>query len=158
MATADARERAVALLDRRRVLTLAFADAEGPWAADVYYVRDGPALVFLSSPRSRHAQAFAAGAAAAGTVHEDAEGVDDIRGIQASGRVEEVAAGAARERALDLYGRRYPFAKELLFGAARLLDRVRVYRFVPERVLFVDNGRGFGERTDLTREWASREA
>lgn len=151
---ADARERALALLDRRRVLTLAFADEDGPWAADVYYVRDGATLAFLSSPRSRHARAFAAGAAAAGTVHEDAEGVDDIRGIQASGRVEEIEDGPQRERALDLYGKRYPFAREILFGAARLLDRVRVYRFVPERLFWIDNGRGFGERTDLTREWA----
>ena len=145
----DARNEVRRLLDDLTTMTLAVADGEGPWAADVYFVRDGPDLFFFSSPRSRHAGALAADPRAAATVHAEATGWRDIRGVQLSGSVAEVAPGPERDRAVDLYLRKFPFARDLLLGAARLLDRVRFYRLSPDRVLLTDNSRGLGERTPV---------
>jgi uncharacterized protein YhbP (UPF0306 family) len=136
-------------LDGERTMTLAFADTAGPWAADVYYVRRGAEFFVLSSPSSRHARAFSTGAAAAATVRADSRDWREIRGVQMSGRAGEVAAGPERETALGLYTGRFPFATEILLGAARRLDRVRVYRFAAERVLWIDNRTGLGNRREV---------
>jgi len=138
-------------LDGHETLSLACADAHGPWAADVYYVRVDGALYFYSSPRSRHSRAFGADPRAAGTVHGRYEGVRDIRGIQAAGRVEEVASVAETAKAAAAYLRRFPFAGPLLRGAAALLaGKVRLYRFAPERLLFIDNDEGFGDPREVS--------
>ena len=41
-------------LQSHHVATLATTGAQGVWAAAVFYVHDGWALYFLSSPTSRH--------------------------------------------------------------------------------------------------------
>ena len=132
-------------LDEHRTLTLATADGEGPWAADVYYVRVDDDLWFFSKPDSRHVTALTNDPRAAGTIHAAAEGWRDIRGIQMSGTVKEVGAGEARDRAVAAYLAKFPFAKPLLLGD--LLRRVRFYRFDAERMLWIDNSEGLGNRT-----------
>lgn len=134
-------------LDAQRTLTLAVADEDGPWAADVYFVRTETGLCFFSSPKSRHAQALAADPTAAGTVHAEAEGWRDIRGIQMAGRVAEIPDRAERRAAIDAYLAKFPFAKPLLVGD--LLDKVRFYRFTPETVLWIDNSEGLGKRVEV---------
>jgi hypothetical protein len=137
-------------LDEHETLTLCCVDADGPWAADVYYVRVGSSLCFFSSPDSRHSRAFAADPRAAGTVHGRAEAVRDIRGVQADGRVESVEPPVEAARVAATYLARFPFAGPLLAGAAAALrGKVRLYRFVPGRLWFVDNGERFGTRTEV---------
>ncbi len=137
-------------LDEHETLTLCCADADGPWAADVYYVRTGSSLCFFSSPDSRHSRALAADPRAAGTVHGRAAEVREIRGVQAEGRVEAVEAPAEAARVAAAYIARFPFAAPLLAGAAAVLrGKVRLYRFVPGRLYFVDNGERFGTRTEV---------
>ena len=133
-------------LDGHTTLTLAVADADGPWAADVYYVRVDAALWFFSKPDSRHATALRDDPRAAATVHAAAENWRDIRGIQMSGAVTEAGRGAERDRAVAAYMAKFPFAKPLLVGD--LLKRVRFYRFDAERVLWIDNSEGLGTRTE----------
>jgi uncharacterized protein YhbP (UPF0306 family) len=133
-------------LDAQRTLTLAISDEDGPWAADVYYVRTGRDLCFFSSPKSRHARACATDPRAAGTIHAEAQGWRDIRGVQMAGRVEEIEKGAARGVAVDAYLGKFPFAKPLLVGD--LLRKVRFYRFTPEKILWIDNSEGLGKRED----------
>ena len=132
-------------LDGHTTLTLAVADADGPWAADVYYVRVADDLWFFSKPGSRHVTALTIDPRAAGTIHAAAEGWRDIRGIQMSGTVKEVGAGEARDRAVAAYLAKFPFAKPLLVGD--LLRKVRFYRFDAERMLWIDNSEGLGSRT-----------
>ena len=137
-------------LDAQRTLTLAIADDDGPWAADVYYVRIGRDLCFFSSPKSRHAQSTATDGRAAGTIHAEAQGWRDIRGVQMAGRVEEIPRGAARGAAVDAYLDKFPFAKPLLVGD--LLKKVRFYRFTPKTILWIDNSEGLGKRVDRSDE------
>jgi len=134
-------------LDGHRTLTLAVADADGPWAADVYYVRVDAALWFFSKPDSRHATALGADSRAAGTVHAEATGWRDIRGVQMAGTASKVPGGEERDRAIARYLEKFPFAKPLLVG--EFLGKVRFYRFDPTTVQWIDNTEGLGRRREV---------
>ena len=136
------------LLADRTTLTLACADEQGPWAADVYFVRVGNGLYFYSSPQSRHSLAFERDPRAAGTVHAEAAGWRDIRGIQLEGAVTEVQETAEKGRAVAAYFLKFPFAAGV-FAAKALGEKVRLYRFSPARVLLIANRESFGERVEI---------
>ena len=139
-----------AFLDAHAALTLACADADGPWAADVYYVRDGRDLLYLSSPASRHAEALARDPRAAATVHGTARDWREIRGVQLDGEVAEVEGTLETARLLTLYLTKFPFAKPLLEAAgAALRKKVRLYRLTPRTVWFVDNTEGLTGRSEV---------
>ncbi|GFK96130.1 hypothetical protein NNJEOMEG_04005 [Fundidesulfovibrio magnetotacticus] len=141
---------ALALLDSERTLTLATCGPEGlPWATDVWFARDGLALVFYSSPRSRHCRNLAASPACAATVHARTDSWKEIKGLQMEGEAREAQGTAAKARALAAYVRRYPFAAALLAGggeAAARLAKVRAHVFRPRSIRLVDNARGFATR------------
>jgi len=136
------------LLGDRTTLTLACVDDHGPWAADVYFVRVGSALYFYSSKESRHAQAFKDDPRAAGTIHTDAKGWRDIRGLQLEGSVAEVKSKAEKGRAVAAYFLKFPFAVEV-FGRKGFSEKVRIYGFTPTRVLLIENSEKFGERVEI---------
>ena len=137
------------LLADRTTLTLASAGENGPWAADVYFVRVGTGLYFHSSPESRHSREFQADPRAAGTVHADAKGWRDIRGLQLEGTVTEVESKAEKARAVAAYLLKFPFAAEV-FAKKGLNEKVRLYRFSPSRVLLIANRGGFAGRTEIS--------
>ena len=139
-----------AFLDANAALTLACVDEDGPWAADVYYVRDGRDLLYLSSPESRHARALARDPRAAATVHGEATSWKEIRGVQLDGEVAEVEGKAATARLLTLYLAKFPFAEGLLKAAgAALRKKVRLYRLTPRTLWFVDNAAGLTGRAEV---------
>lgn len=153
-ASGTARQRIDAWLAAHHVMTLATTGADGPWAAAVFYAPDADgALLFLSSPRSRHCADLALDARCAATVQDQPDDWMAIRGLQMSGRVEPVApAGvvAARER----FTQRFAFMRSgagLPLALAQALDKVRWFRFVPERLRLVDNSLGFGHRDEIER-------
>jgi uncharacterized protein YhbP (UPF0306 family) len=132
-------------LDGQTTMTLAVADGDGPWAADVYYVLRDRAFCFFSSPESRHAIALERAPRAAATVHGAASGWRDIRGVQMSGTVEAFTGGSAGP-ARQAYVEKFPFAGRLL---DMMRGKVRFYRFVPERILWIDNSSGLGKRREV---------
>jgi uncharacterized protein YhbP (UPF0306 family) len=136
------------LLADRTTLTLASAGENGPWAADVYFVRVGTGLYFHSSPESRHSREFQADPRAAGTVHADAKGWRDIRGLQLEGTVTEVESKVEKGRAVAAYFLKFPFAAEV-FARKGLAGKVRIYKLTPSRVLLIANSEKFGERLEI---------
>jgi uncharacterized protein YhbP (UPF0306 family) len=138
------RAAASALLRACHVATVATA---GPWAAAVFYAPDGPDLVFLSSPRSRHARALARDPRAAVTI-QGQPAWRAVRGVQASGRVERLR-GAELERLRGVYLARFPFlrARPLAPPLARALRRARWFRFRPRRLWLVGASTGLGRRS-----------
>lgn len=132
---------------RQHVMTLATQGSDGPWAAALFYVRDGDGLVFLSSPSSRHATHFALQPRCAATIQPPAQEWSEIQGVQLEGDVSELD-GADRTRAQGLYAGRFPFVRPGFAPAAIVtaLARVRWYRLHIERLHFIDNARGFGKR------------
>ena len=146
-----ARERALEYLAAHRVMTLATHDADGPWAAAVFYANDGFDLYFLSSPASRHARNVPAEPAAAATVQEDYADWREIKGIQLEGRVEQLA-GAEETSARKLYGEKFPFVANAAVAPPALaaaLAKVCWYRLVAARAYFLDNSAGFGHRDQV---------
>lgn len=145
------RTRVQEFLDRHHVMTLATQGPDGPWAAAVFYVRDGLRLYFVSSPRSRHGQALAASPRVAAAIHGECLAWSEIAGIQLEGRVAPVD-DRELPKVRALYGARFPFvgkAGELPPAILSALARVRWYELVPEALYLLDNSVRFGHRERL---------
>lgn len=140
-----------AYLARHHVMTLATQGPSGPWAAAVFYAWVDGALIFLSSPKSRHGANLAQDGRCAATIQEDYSDWQKIKGIQLEGRVERLhGEDAAHARAA--YAEKFPIAGPLAMippAIAEAFARVSWYRLVPARMYFIDNAKGFGHREDL---------
>jgi len=140
-----------AYLREHHVMTLASQGEKDVWAAAVFYANDGFSIYFLSAPTSRHGQNLANNPRASLTIHEDYSDWRDIKGIQSEGTVS-VLAGEAEETARRLYGEKFPIVGKLEQAPASIvkaLAKVRWYKFVPERLYFIDNSAGFGHRSEI---------
>jgi uncharacterized protein YhbP (UPF0306 family) len=117
----------------------------------VFYVRDGYALLWVSDPKSRHSANLAADGRVAATVAPDYFDMDDIRGVQISGRAHVIGA-SHRPNARGLLEARYPCVHRLAQGPPALREayaRMELYRLEPSRMVLIDNGRGFGHKDIL---------
>lgn len=134
-------------LARHHVMTLATQGSEGPWAAALFYARDGDDLIFLSSPSSRHCRNLALQPRCAATIQPETVNWRAIQGIQAEGQARELQVGEIA-LAQQRYGERFPFVRPGIAPPAIVtaLARVRWYRLRIERLYFIDNERGFGDR------------
>jgi len=150
----ELRSRIESVLSQQHVLTLSFADEAGPWAAPVFFAsgdRDAFDLYFVTNPSSRHGRAIESGAELAAAVHAGTSEWADIKGLQMSGKAEQIADKAALEAARGCYMRRFPFT-EVFFRQEELLEpevremvaRVRFYQYRPSSIVLVDNSVHFG--------------
>ncbi len=146
----DPRNDALDYLASHHVMTLATSSSQGPWAAAVFYVNNGFNLIFLSSPRTRHAGDLAADPHCGAAIHEDYSDWPDIKGVQIEGEVR-MLSGSDRVEAVARYAKRFPVVRPdrapALVKAA--LERVAWYELVPQRCFFVDNAQGFGHRDEI---------
>jgi uncharacterized protein YhbP (UPF0306 family) len=143
--------RIFAFLDAHHVMSLATCGGKGPHAASVFYVRDGPALLWVSDPMSRHSVELAADPRVAATVAPDCADMDDVRGVQIAGHAQAVAGELQRTHAHRLFEARYPCVKRLLSAGSShdLLAEMQFYRLEPERMTLIDNSRGFGHKEQI---------
>lgn len=148
MPNLDVRQEALHYLVTHQVLTLATNGPLGLWAAAVFYVNDNFHLYFLSAGHTRHAQNMADNGHVAGTIQEDYQQWEAIKGIQLEGTVT-LLTGAARLRALTLYGKKYLFMNTSTPAIQNALAKVNWYRLVPDTLYFVDNQKGFGHRDEI---------
>ncbi len=140
-----------AYLHTHQVVTLATMAEDGPWAAAVFYVNDGTALYFLSSPNSRHCRNLELDARAAATIQTDTGDWREIKGLQMEGTVRRLA-GTEEARARRLYAEKFPLVGDLAQAPAAIvaaLARVRWYCLAPTRLFFIDNSAGFGRRDEI---------
>ncbi|MBI5898253.1 MAG: pyridoxamine 5'-phosphate oxidase family protein [Rhodocyclales bacterium] len=140
-----------AYLANHKVMTLATQGADGPWAAAVFYAWVDGALIFLSSPKSRHGANLAQDGRCAATIQEDYDDWRQIKGVQLEGRVEQLQ-GEEASRARAAYAGKFPIISPLAKippAIVEALARIAWYRLVPERMYFIDNGKGFGHRDEF---------
>lgn len=126
---------------------------DGPWAAALFYVSDGFTVYWLSDPRARHSQDIARAARVAVTIQEDYRDWRLIQGLQMEGTAERIGTLHAAAGPMRLYAAKYPFLRNWRTpprALAKSLATARVYRFIPSRVLFIDNTRAFGYRAEVT--------
>ncbi|NMG28319.1 pyridoxamine 5'-phosphate oxidase family protein [Aromatoleum evansii] len=129
------------------VMTLATQGPEGPWAAAVFYVNDGPDVYSLSAPSTRHARNLAADPRVAATVQDDYSDWRQVRGIQLEGDVTRLDVPASAQAATR-FARKFPFTDARLADQviAMALNKIAWYRLRASVLYFIDNSRGFGSR------------
>ncbi len=139
---------ALAYLQTHHVITLATQGDDGVWAAAVFYVNDDFTLYFLSAGHTRHARNMLAQPHVAAAIQEDYADWPAIRGIQLEGDVR-VLGGEARDTAVSLYHRKYPFLNQTNPQIEAALTQVNWYQLTPTRLYFIDNSKGLGHRDEV---------
>jgi uncharacterized protein len=142
--------RIICFLDAHHAMALATCGEGGPHAANVLYVRDGFALLWVSHPTSRHSREIASDARVAATIAPDYVDIDAIRGIQISGRAHVLSEASHRAQARRLLEARYPSLKRLSLGRLRqAYESMELYRLEPARIVLIDNSLGFAHKDTL---------
>jgi len=137
-------------------MTVSTFGEEGPWATALFYVNDQFNLYFLSDPKTQHCRNIAANPVVAATINEDYHDWRKIKGIQLRGKAERVSSAREKAFAFAIYTKKYPFVKEFFSSPAALaksmftkISSTTFYKLTPEKVLYLDNERGFGRREQL---------
>jgi uncharacterized protein YhbP (UPF0306 family) len=143
--------RFLAFLDAHHVMSLATAGPDGPHAANLFYARDGFALVWVSDPTSRHSLHVEGGAPVAATVAPDCADFQHARGVQIAGHAQRITDARERALARGLLETRYPFLRmaEMPGEVRDAYARADVYRLAPIRMVMIDNRRGFAAKETL---------
>lgn len=135
--------RVTAFLDSHHVLSLATVGPDGPHAANLFYVRDGHALLWVSDPTSRHSLHLESRR----RVASDCSDYSRINGVQVFGDADKIVDAADSERSRRWLERRFSFLSDLDDALAPVREayrRAAFYRLTPSRVVLIDNSRGFG--------------
>jgi uncharacterized protein YhbP (UPF0306 family) len=97
------------------VMSLATSGESGPHAANVLYVRDDFALLWVSDPISQHSREIVNDARVAATIAADYAEIAAIRGVQISGRARAITGASGRSIARRLLEARYRPLQESAF-------------------------------------------
>jgi uncharacterized protein YhbP (UPF0306 family) len=147
------RNQALILLKNEKTMALAVQGDDGPWVAPVFYLFASPGIYFFSSPRSKHIQALRHCSRAAGAIFVDGDQLQDIQGLQMTGRVEQVQGKVRRLKIATRFLSKFPLARQLLMpgtdASAGLEARVELYVFWPSEIHCTDNRQGFGRRVSV---------
>jgi uncharacterized protein YhbP (UPF0306 family) len=146
--------RIAAFLDAHHVMSLATNGREGSHAVNVFYVRDGAALLWVSDPESRHSLDIENNPSVAATVASDCADIAEIQGVQISGHARLIRSASGRDAAQSLLERRYPAMRRLAQDATfrRACARTQFYRLEPSHMVLIDNTRGFAHKDMLDLE------
>ena len=145
--------RTTAFLDAHHVMSLATMAADGPHATNLFYARDGYALIWVSDASSHHSRHIEEHAEVAAAIARDCCDFPDVQGLQIRGRASRIAHPQEEARARARLEARYPFLKRLTKGKLRdAYHRAQLYRLEPECIVLIDNQRGFGSKELLGSE------
>jgi uncharacterized protein YhbP (UPF0306 family) len=150
--------RIAAFLDAHHVMSLATTGPQGPHAANLFYARDGFALLWVSDPRSRHSAELEADPRVAATVAPDDQDFAAICGLQISGEAHRLRSTSHSGCARALLEARYPFLRHLSDRSdlQQAYESAELYRLVPRRLVLIDNRRGFGHKETLDLDTPTR--
>jgi uncharacterized protein YhbP (UPF0306 family) len=147
----DVRGAALRYLRDHNVMTVATNGPQGLWAAAVFYASEGFTLYFLSAPHTRHATNIHTQPCVAVTIQEDYRSWPDIQGIQIEGTATALE-GDAERHALAVFSAKYPFISAGNSVSRELSDAlagISWYRVIPDRLYFIDNTLGLGQRDEV---------
>ncbi len=145
--------RITAFLDAHHVMSLATVGGDGPHAANLFYARDGYALIWVSDPTSRHSRHIEERGGVAVTIARDCCDFPDVQGLQVRGRASRIAHSQEEARARARLEARYPFLQRLSEGKLRnAYERAQLYRLEPECIVLIENQSDFGSKEVLEFE------
>ena len=141
------------LVNSQTTMTLATAKNDSAWAAPVYYAYRRGFFYFFSNPEARHIVEGLTTSENSAAIHWPSKEWRDIRGIQMAGKIEHVPIGREAKNAFGAYLKKFPFCREF-FSPGHLLDltaffgqfKVKLYKFKPSSVYYLDNRIQFGHR------------
>lgn len=134
-------------------MTLATGHREGAWSAPVYYLFADRRFYFFSSPDSRHVKEGESRACGA-SIFRDDPCFQNLKGVQMAGTILSCNKGSQAVQAAWAFCRRHglemenpenPGSKDILNMVSRAFH-ARLYRFEPDLIFYMDNGKGFGNR------------
>ncbi len=144
------------LIRAQSTMTLATAKGDEAWAAPVYYVFLKSCFYFFSDPGSRHIEESLGSGKASSAIHVPADTWQGIRGLQISGKIEIVSSKLETVEAIRAYLKRFPFTRDFFeseqdldLGAFAKRFKVRLYKFVPSLIYYLDNSIRFGFREEV---------
>ncbi len=138
-------------LHDHHVMTISTVGVDGLWAAAVFFVSDRLTLYFLSSPRSRHSLNIATNPGVAVTIQKDYDSWPEIKGIQMAGEATEIF-DREKEAAVELYTAKFELIEYIDSQPQVIQDafkRISWYKVTPTEVYFIDNSKGFGNRSEV---------
>ena len=147
----DLAARIAIFLDAHHVMSLATCGAQGPHAANLFYARDGLSLLWVSDRHSAHSSNIGTNPYVSATIAPDYSDFDEICGLQIFGSAHQLSDGAECSSARAVLAARYPTLQLLsdrpVIG--RAYASAEVYRLVPNRIVMIDNRRGFAHKDTL---------
>lgn len=126
----------------QKVLTLATTAVDGPWAATLTYVNEGPTIYVWMHTSSATAKRIGESPRVAFAIDSYSEDWRQTKGVQGGGECEPVT-GEEIARVAAMFGDKYP---ELSPGST---SAVVFYAIEPKVLEFIDNSRGVGENEDF---------
>jgi uncharacterized protein len=147
----DIAARITAFLDAHHVMSLASCGSHGPHAANVFYARNGLSLLWVSERQTRHSKILEVNPQVAATIAPDYPDFDEICGVQVFGAARRISDAGERDRARRLLEGRYPVLQRLSDQPIlkRIYAAAELYRLVPDKMVIIDNRRGFGHKDEL---------
>ncbi len=133
-------------------MSLATVGPDGPHAANLFYARDGFALLWVSDRTSRHSLHVEQGSRVAATVAPDCSDFQQARGLQILGHAHRMTDTGERAKARSCLETRYPFLRMAAEAPQEVRDaygRADLYRLEPVRLVMIDNSRGFAVKETL---------
>ena len=131
-------------INNHNTMTLATRGERDVGAAAVFYapLKESNSLLFVSNPKSEHITNLEKENKCAATIQEDGLKWEVIKGLQIKGIVVE-----AEDKCWNIYFKRFPYVKndEVL---SKALTKVVLYEFQISWARLIDNGKGFGNRTE----------
>jgi uncharacterized protein YhbP (UPF0306 family) len=96
---------------------------------------------------------------AACTIYEEGASWQDLLGLQMSGKILNVTAGVEASKAFFAYIKKFPLVKTIFsdikdIGFSDFSNRLhaKLYCFIPESILFMDNAIHFGFREEIKKD------
>jgi len=147
---AGERAAALAFLGANHVMALATQSPDGtPHLVSLLYVHDAFSLDWVSDPASHHSRHLLAEARCAVVVAPDTDAFQTIQGLQMKGRARRLEGPVETAAALGRLALRYDFLARLGSQPGALVEawkKAALYRFTPERIVWIDNRQGFGHK------------
>ena len=145
------------LIEGQSTMTLATARRDVAWVAPVYYIFCRSAFYFFSDPGSRHIQETLTSCQASAAIHSGASSWKEIRGVQMSGSIDMVSGKLEAVETIGKYLKKFGFTQDF-FSKDQAMDldafvkrfHVRLYKFRPTLIYYLDNSISFGFRESVS--------
>jgi uncharacterized protein len=147
----DLAARIAIFLDAHHVMSLATCGPQGAHAANLFYARDGLSLLWVSDRQSTHSANIGINPQVSATIAPDCSDFDKICGLQIFGNAHQLSDGAECYNARAALAGRYPILQRLCDRPLieQAYSSAEVYRLVPNRIVIIDNRRGFAHKDTL---------